>query len=150
MTNEQFRKDLKQSIERVRLEEVNSQSSSKVPYDEYFTFRDYCQIKGLFYFINNHKQLSCEDIEEMIQQNSKTFKTEHQNQIFPEPPKINSNIKSIFKEKELSWKEKEFEKEAKLWGLSAEDKRIAKEERMSPADFIEAEEIDDDELITDE
>ena len=73
MTNEQFRKDLKQSIERVRLEEVNSQSSSKVPYDEYFTFRDYCQIKGLFYFVNNHKQLSCEDIEEMIQQNSKTF-----------------------------------------------------------------------------
>lgn len=30
------------------------------------------------------------------------------------------------------------------------DKRITKEERMSPADFIEAEERDDDELITDE
>jgi len=35
-------------------------------------------------------------------------------------------------------------------GLSEEDKRIAKEERMSPADFVEAEERDDDELITDE
>lgn len=83
-------------------------------------------------------------------QNSKTFKTEYKNQIFPKPPKINSNIKSIFKEKELSWKEKEFDKEAKLLGLSESDKRIAKEERMSPADFIEAEERDDDELITDE
>ena len=83
-------------------------------------------------------------------QSSKTYKTEYQNQIFPEPPKFNSNVKSIFKEKELSWKEKEFEKEAKLWGLSESDKRIAKEERMSPADFIEAEERDDDELVTDE
>ena len=44
----------------------------------------------------------------------------------------------------------EFERDAKLWNLSEEDKRIAKEERMSPADFIEAEERDDDELITDE
>ena len=43
-----------------------------------------------------------------------------------------------------------FDKEAKLWGLSEEDKRIAKEERMTPADFVEAEERDDDELITDE
>lgn len=53
------------------------------------------------------------------------------------------------------WKNKEnedneFEREAKLWGLSEEDKRIAKQERMSPADFIEAEERDDDELYTDE
>ena len=73
MTNEQFRKDLKLSIERVKLEEANSQSSSALPYDEYFTFHDYCQIKGLFYFMNNHKQLSCEEVEEMIEQNSKTF-----------------------------------------------------------------------------
>jgi len=43
-----------------------------------------------------------------------------------------------------------FEKESKLWGLSDEDKKIAKQERMSPADFIEAEERDDDELFTDE
>ena len=73
MTNEQFRKDLKLCIARVGAEEANSKSSSAVPYDEYFTFRDYCQVKGLFYFMNNHKQLSCEEIEEMIQQNSKTF-----------------------------------------------------------------------------
>lgn len=46
--------------------------------------------------------------------------------------------------------DEKFEKEAKLWSLSEEDKRIAKEERMSPADFIEAEERDDDELVTDE
>ena len=50
----------------------------------------------------------------------------------------------------LSWKEKQFEKEADLWGLSSEDRRLAKEERMSPADFIEAEERNDDELDTDE
>ena len=73
MTNEQFRKDLKFCIDRVRFEEINSQSSSSIEYDKYFTFRDYCQIKGLFYFVNNHKQLSCEEIEEKIQQNSKIF-----------------------------------------------------------------------------
>lgn len=50
----------------------------------------------------------------------------------------------------VSWDEEQFEKEAELWGLSKNDKRIAKEERMNPADFIEAEERNDDELITDE
>ena len=35
-------------------------------------------------------------------------------------------------------------------GLSEEDRRIAKEERMTPAEFIEAEEYDDDELLKDE
>lgn len=54
------------------------------------------------------------------------------------------------KTQKLSWQEEEFEREADLWGLSQEDRRIAKEERMSPADFIEAEERDDDELFTDE
>lgn len=52
--------------------------------------------------------------------------------------------------KTLSFKEEKFEKEAELLGLSEEDKRIAKEERMTPAEFIEAEERDDDELFTDE
>lgn len=52
--------------------------------------------------------------------------------------------------KTLSFKEEEFEKEAELLGLSEEDKRIAKEERMTSAEFIEAEERDDDELFTDE
>lgn len=71
--------------------------------------------------------------------------------IIEEPPKEKESLfKTKSKEKEMSWKEKEFEREAKLWGLSEEDKRIAKEERMSPADFIEAEERDDDELVTDE
>lgn len=49
-----------------------------------------------------------------------------------------------------NYKDEEFDKEVELFGLSEEDKRIAKEERMCPADFIEAEERDDDELITDE
>lgn len=49
-----------------------------------------------------------------------------------------------------SWFDNKFEKEAVLWGLSKEDRRIAKEEGMSPADFIEAEEYDDDELLKDE
>ena len=44
----------------------------------------------------------------------------------------------------------DFDREADLWGLSKEDRRIAKEERMSPADYIEAEERDDDVLDTDE
>jgi len=66
-----------------------------------------------------------------------------------------SNKKSGNKKKrnkviDVSWEEKEFNKEADLWGLSKEDRRIAKEERMSPADYIEAEERDDDELVTDE
>lgn len=67
-----------------------------------------------------------------------------------------SNLFNIFKTnkndstKGLSWKEREFEKKAKLWGLTKEDKRIAKQERMSPADFVEAEERDNDDLFTDE
>lgn len=46
--------------------------------------------------------------------------------------------------------ESDFERESKLWGLSKEDKKSAKEERMSPADYIEAEEYDDDNLDLDE
>ena len=37
-----------------------------------------------------------------------------------------------------------------IWGLSKEDKRIAHEERMSDADYIEAEERDDDNLENDD
>jgi cytochrome c biogenesis protein ResB len=44
----------------------------------------------------------------------------------------------------------EFDKEANLWGLSEEDRKRAKDERMSPADYIEAEERDNDELIDDD
>lgn len=51
--------------------------------------------------------------------------------------------------KKTSWKEDEFEREANILELSKEDKRIAKEERMSPLDYIEAEENDDDELDED-
>ena len=43
-----------------------------------------------------------------------------------------------------------FDKEADLWGLSKEDRIIAKEERMSPAEYVEAEERDNDELDTDD
>ena len=68
---------------------------------------------------------------------------------FPESSFKKTNVKSN-KVVKRNYKDEEFDKEAKLWGLSEEDKRIAKEERMSPADFVEAEERDDDELITDE
>jgi hypothetical protein len=68
---------------------------------------------------------------------------------FPESSFKKTNVKSN-KVVKRNYKDEEFDKEAKLWGLSKEDKRIAKEERMSPADFVEAEERDDDELITDE
>ena len=37
-----------------------------------------------------------------------------------------------------------------MWGLSKEDKRIARQERMSDADYIEAEERDDDNLDYDD
>ena len=52
--------------------------------------------------------------------------------------------------KKTNIKESQFDKEAKLWGLTEEDKRIAKEERLSPSDYIEAEERDNDELIDDD
>ena len=68
---------------------------------------------------------------------------------FPESSFKKTNVKSN-KVVKRNYKDEEFGKEAELWELSEEDKRIAKEERMSPADFIEAEERDDDELITDE
>ena len=43
-----------------------------------------------------------------------------------------------------------FDKEADLWGLSQEDRKRAREEGFSPADYVEAEERDDDELLDDE
>lgn len=61
--------------------------------------------------------------------------------------KNNSSKKDVGKKyNEIS----NFDREADLWGLSKEDKKLAKEERMSPADYIEAEERDDDLLDTDE
>lgn len=80
--------------------------------------------------------------------NKKKYHSKHQEDselFFPEVKPLNTKTKE-----KISWKEEEFEREADLWGLSKEDRRIAKEERMSPADFIEAEERDDDELVTDE
>ena len=61
----------------------------------------------------------------------------------------NTNLKKITpkqKKKDIS----QFDKESELWSLSNEDKRIAKEERMTPADYIEAEERNDDNLDTDD
>lgn len=43
-----------------------------------------------------------------------------------------------------------FDKEADMLKLSSEDRKIAKSERMSPSDYIEAEERDDDNLDTDD
>lgn len=54
-----------------------------------------------------------------------------------------TNVKSN-KAVKRNYKDEKFDKEAELWGLSEENKKIAKEERMSPADFVEAEERDDD------
>ena len=51
---------------------------------------------------------------------------------FPESSFKKTNVKSN-KVVKRNYKDEEFDKEAKLWGLSEEDKRIAKEERMSPA-----------------
>lgn len=56
-------------------------------------------------------------------------------------------VKSYSKKKV---KQSSFDRQADFWGLSKEDRKIAKQERMSPADYIEAEERDDDELDTDE
>ena len=67
-----------------------------------------------------------------------------------EEPSNNSTFKSNSNKNKKSWKEKEFDKQADLWGLSKEDRRIAKQERMSPADYVEAEEYDDDELLKDD
>ena len=67
-----------------------------------------------------------------------------------EEPSNNSTFKSNSNKNKKSWKEEEFNKQADLWGLSKEDRRIAKQERMSPADYVEAEESDDDELLKDD
>lgn len=54
--------------------------------------------------------------------------------------KTNKNKRKIY----------EYDKENNIWHLSEEDKNIAKNERMSYADYIEAEERDDDNLDTDD
>ena len=69
---------------------------------------------------------------------------------------VNNGINTVSKKRKtkkkdkVSYKDEEFNREADLWGLSNEDRRIAKEERLSPADYVEAEERDDDVLDTDE
>ncbi len=73
MTNEHFRKELISCINRVKSEEANSKSSCAIKYDQYFKLKDYCQIKGLYYFVCNNKHMDCEEIEEMLVQNNKTF-----------------------------------------------------------------------------
>ena len=77
--------------------------------------------------------------------NSK-FYQEYRNNYYKVPGKM---VKMKSNKKKES-RDLEFDKESSLWGLSSSDKRIAKEERMSPADFIEAEERDDDNLDTDD
>jgi len=44
----------------------------------------------------------------------------------------------------------EYDKKNNIWHLTKEDKRFAKEERMSYSDYIEAEERDDDDLDDDD
>lgn len=66
------------------------------------------------------------------------------------PKKPQSQRRNHKKVIDTTYEEKEFENEAKLWGLSESDKKLAKQERMSPADFVEAEERNDDVLDTDE
>ena len=43
-----------------------------------------------------------------------------------------------------------FDKESDIYNLSDEERKIAKKERMSPSDYIEAEERDDENLDSDE
>ena len=75
------------------------------------------------------------------------------NFIFGKPNNNKSTIKrsipskQTFKHKQRTY---EYDKENNIWHLSEEDKRIAKEERMTYADYIEAEERDDDNLDNDE
>ncbi len=63
------------------------------------------------------------------------------------PVKTKIPSKETFKHKQRTY---EYDKENNIWHLSEEDKRIAKAERMSYADYIEAEERDDDNLDNDD
>ena len=61
--------------------------------------------------------------------------------------KTKTPSKQTFKHKQRTY---EYDQENDIWHLSKEDKRIAKSERMSYADYIEAEERDDDNLDNDD
>lgn len=89
------------------------------------------------------------DIEMENNDLSNVFNLEKKYYEHEEDKKKNSIPKNDLEEK-LFYKNEKFEKEANLCGLSKEDRKIANEERMPPADFIEAEERDDDELFIDE
>ncbi len=47
-------------------------------------------------------------------------------------------------------KDNNYTRDNNIWGLSKKDKKVAREERMSDADYIEAEERDDDNLDYDD
>ena len=103
----------------------------------------------IFILIIDMIKLVCYFIVWLFQVIYNTFSKKKIHINFPESSFKKINVKSN-KVVKRNYKDEEFDKEAELWGLSEEDKRIAWEERMSPTDFIEAEERDDDELITDE
>ena len=103
----------------------------------------------IFILMIDMAKLVCYFIVWLFQVIYNIFSKKKMNINFPESSFKKTNVKSN-KVVKRNYKDEEFDKEAKLWELSEEDKRIAKEERMSPADFIEAEERADDELITDE
>lgn len=62
-------------------------------------------------------------------------KFEHQNIEFVDYDIEESKVSNISQNKS-SWFENKFEKEADLWGLSKEDRRIAKEERRKKKELV--------------
>lgn len=102
--------------------------------DDYIIYEWYCaeQLLSIVSIISlepKYQPLSKIQIIEIEESSNNTFSK-------------NPNNKSPKKDK--------FAKRSNIWGLSKEDEKIAKQERMTPADYIEAEENNDDELLKDD
>ena len=60
------------------------------------------------------------------------------------------NQNYVPKKRRVVYKKSNFDRESDLYHLSNYDRKLALEERMSPSEFIEAEENDDDNLDNDD
>lgn len=74
MTNKQFKKELTESIVRVKKGDYTSSIySNKIWIDRFFTESDYIQIKGLYDFITKFNETPSHRIAELIVENTEQF-----------------------------------------------------------------------------
>lgn len=76
MTNQEFRKELKQDIKQAKLivEKKDKEHPNSHHYDKLTTQKNYFNIVGLYNFAKRHEELTDEQIKKLIVENRRIFK----------------------------------------------------------------------------